>query len=113
MAVGGGGMAVGGGGMAVGGGGMAVGGKGMAVGRGEMAVGGEGMAVGGAGMAVGAAGKAVEVEWSRLIASIHTVEVGSKSTLRRGHRRSTLGWFWYSGAKSWPEPPIWAYSPPM
>ena len=25
--------------------------------------------------AVGAAGKAVEVEWSRLIASIHTVEV--------------------------------------
>ena len=37
----------------------------------------------------------------------------SKSTLPRGHRRSTLRWSWYSGAKSWPELLIWAYSPPM
>ena len=29
------------------------------------------------------------------------------------HRRSTLGWCWYSGAKSWPELLTWAYSPPM
>ena len=63
--------------------------------------------------AVGSAGKPVEVVCSRLIACIHVVEVRSKSTLPRDHRRSTLGWCWYSGAKSWPELLIWAYSPPM
>ena len=63
--------------------------------------------------AVEAAGKPVGVLLSRLIACIHTVEVRSKMTLPRGHRRSTLGWCWYSGAKSWPELLIWAYSPPM
>ena len=63
--------------------------------------------------AVGAAGKPVGVLLSRLIACIHTVEVRSKLTLPRGHRRSTLGWCWYSGVKSWAELLIWAYSPPM
>ena len=63
--------------------------------------------------AVGAAGKPVGVVLSRLIACICAVEVRSKSTLSRGHRRSTLGWCWYSGVKSWPELLIWAYSPPM
>ena len=63
--------------------------------------------------AVGAAGKPVGVVLSRLIACICAVEVRSKSTLPSGHRRSTLGWCWYSGAKSWPELLTWAYSPPM
>ena len=63
--------------------------------------------------AVGAAGKSVGVVLSRLIACICAVEVRSKSTLPSGHRRSTLGWCWYSGAKSWPELLTWAYSPPM
>ena len=63
--------------------------------------------------AVGAAGEPAGVVKSRLIACIQAVEVRSKSTLLRGHRRSTLRWCWYSGAKSWAELLIWACSPPM